>query len=266
MPRLEESSAELQRRIESTYLSLRVGIAVIGATLPLILWLGGLSADGLSLRGSMSAYYYTSVRNVFVGALCAVGVALVLYKGFSKAEDVSLSLAGVLVICVALFPTAAGEHWALGNYVHVIAAVGFFLCLAYVSVFRASDTLLLVRDARRARLLERGYRVLGAAMVASPLFALAAARALHSPNQGSRLVFFLEAFGVWAFAAYWLVKSWELKQTNADRAAAQGILETFTTTKRVSVPGRLLQIAPFRESFDEPDGEMDASPGAFHRT
>jgi hypothetical protein len=250
MPRLEESSAKLQRHIESTYLSLRVGIAVIGATLPLTLWLGGLAADGLSLRGSMSAYYYTGMRNVFVGALSAVGVALVLYKGFSKAEDLSLSLAGVLVICVALFPTAAGDHWALVNYVHVIAAVGFFLCLAYVSVFRASDTLLLVRDARRAHLLERGYRILGAAMVTSPVFALVAARMLHSPGNESSLVFFLEAFGVWAFAAYWLVKSWELKQTNADRAAAQGILRAFTTTKRITVPGRLLQIAPFQGRSD----------------
>jgi hypothetical protein len=266
MPRVEESSADLQRHVEATYLSLRVGIAVIGATLPPVLWLGGLSAEGLSLLGSMSAYYHTGMRNVFVGTLCAVGVALFLYKGFSKAEDYSLSLAGTLAVCVALFPTAADDQWTSINYVHVIAAVGFFLCLAYVSVFRAADTLLLVRDARRARLLEKGYRILGVAMITSPVFALVAARVLSSPGNESSLVFYLEAFGVWAFAAYWLVKSWELKQTHADRAAAQGLLRAFTTTKQISVPGRLLQIAPFPESFDEPRAEMAAEAKVFHST
>jgi hypothetical protein len=263
MPRAEKSSADLQRHIESTYLSLRVGIALIGVTLPVMLWLGGSTA-GSSLLGSMSAYYYTGMRNVFVGALCAVGVALVLYKGFSREEDLALSLAGVLAICVALFPTAEGGQRTIVSNVHVIAAVGFFLCLAYVSVFRASDTLLLVRDVNRAHLLERAYRMLGAAMVASPAFALVLARVLQSPGSDSSVVFFVEAFGVWAFAAYWIVKSRELKQTNADRAAAQGILQPFTTAKEIPVPGRLLQIAPFHESLDELTAESYADSSSLH--
>lgn len=251
MGRSEELPDRLRRHIESTYLSLRVGIAVIGAGLPLFLWIGGMRIADVSLLGSMSAYYHTGMRDVFVGALCAVGVALYLYKGFSRAEDLSLTLAGVLAVCVAVFPTRSGEEWELVNFVHVVAAVLFFVCLAYVSVFRASDTLRLIRDTDRARLLQRGYRILGTAMLMSPLFALAAAWLLRSPAGEPSRVFFIEAFGVWAFATYWLVKSWELQQTNADRAAAQGILEASPTTAGTSVPGRLFQTGPLDENIDE---------------
>jgi hypothetical protein len=251
MARSEESSTSLQDHIESTYHSLRFGIAVIGVALPLVLWVGGLGIDGVSLQSSMSAYYYTGMRDTFVGALCAVGVALYLYKGFSGAENLALSLAGVLAVCVALFPTRSGAEWELVNYVHVIAAVLFFGCLAYVSVFHASDTLSLIRDTRRARVLQRWYFILGALMITSPLLALAAAWIVDPPLGRPSIVFFLEAFGAWAFAAYWLVKSWELKQTSADRAAAQGILLAVPTTSPTPVPGRLIQTAPLDESVDE---------------
>jgi hypothetical protein len=158
---------DLRSHIESTYHSLRVGILTIGAALPVALWLGGLRTDGILLQDSMSAYYYTGMRDVFVGALCAVGVALFAYKGFSRSEDRILSLAGVLVVCVALFPTRSGEQWTPANVMHVVAALGFFACLASVSVFRGSDTLSLLRDTERARDLQRWYRILGVTMVAA---------------------------------------------------------------------------------------------------
>jgi Na+-translocating ferredoxin:NAD+ oxidoreductase RnfD subunit len=155
MRRAEESASQLQSHIESTYHSLRMGIAVIGLTLPLLLWLGGTLLSGVALRGSMSAYYYTSWRDVFVGGLCAIGVALYLYKGFSRAENWALSAAGVLAVCVAVFPTRSGDTWTWESVVHVVSAVLFFLCLAYTSLFRASDTLSLVRDTTRATALQR---------------------------------------------------------------------------------------------------------------
>jgi hypothetical protein len=200
----------------------------------------------------MSAYYHTSWRDVFVGALCAVGVALYLYKGFSRAENLSLNAAGVLAVCVALIPTRSGDEWALINYIHVVSAVLFFLCLAYVSLFSASDTLSLIRDTSRAERLQGLYRTLGIAMVASPAVALAVAWLFRSPTGNTSNVFFLEAFGAWAFGGYWLAKSCELKQTSADRAAAEGILRAISDIPgKRPVPGKLVQIAPLDESVDE---------------
>lgn len=251
MPRSEQSSETLRRHFESTYLSLRVGVAAIGVALPVALWVGALLLEGSSLQSSMSAYYYTGMRDVFVGALFAIGVVLYLYRGFSPAENVVLSVAGVLAVCVALFPTQGGAQRVLANDVHAIAATLFFGCLAYVSVFRAGDTLSLIRDTRRAQALTRAYRGLGVAMLASPLVALVAERLLRPPGGEPSVVFFVEAVGVWAFSVYWLVKSWEIRQTSADRAASQGILEPSPALQRAGVPGRLVQTAPLDQSVGQ---------------
>jgi hypothetical protein len=241
----QQDERELRELFESTYHSLRVAILALGLLLPPALWVGGLRRDGIHLQDSMSAYYYTGMRDVFVGSLWAVGVALIAYKGFSNVENRVLSVGGVLAVGVALFPTTApGEPSSAVAVVHTVAALSFFACLAYVAIARAADTLLLVRDARLANTLRRWYRILGAAMLASPLLALILAVAVRPPEGSLRAIFFLEAVGVWVFAAYWSVKSWELRRTSADRALMRGIL---LPVEPSSVPGRLRQIAPLDE-------------------
>ena len=244
-------SQGLRHDFEATYLRLRVGIAAIGVVLPLLLALGAWTFEGASLQSSMSAYYHTGMRDVFVGALFAIGIALYAYQGFSAAENLVLSVAGVLAVLVALFPTEGGAAPAWTADVHGAAALLFFACLAYVSVFRAGDTLSLIRDTRRAWALEQIYRGLGIAMVASPLIALAVAWTLRPPSGEPSVVFFVEVFGIWAFAAYWLVKSWEVQQTSADRAAARGVLEPSAAAARGRAPGRLVQAAPLDRTVEE---------------
>ena len=258
MARPDDSSEKLRRHFESTYLSLRIGVAAIGVALPFALWIGAQLLEGSSLQSSMSAYYYTGMRDVFVGALFAIGVALYLYRGFSPVENVVLSVAGVLAVCVALFPTQDGDERAAVHVVHAVAAIGFFACLAYVSVFRAGDTLSLIRDTRRAHALKGLYRGLGVAMLLSPLVALVAERVLRPPGGEPSVVFFVEVFGVWAFAVYWSVKSWEVWQTSADRAASQGILAASPGLERAGVPGRLVQTAPLDESVEESRRDFEA--------
>lgn len=53
---------------------------------------------------SISAYYYTPARAVFVGAMFSVGFALIVIKGRGL-EDVCLNLAGLLAPVVAIAPT-----------------------------------------------------------------------------------------------------------------------------------------------------------------
>lgn len=54
---------------------------------------------------SLSAYYYTPVRAIFVGALVTIGVCLFCIKGRAPAEDALLNFAGVLAPVVAIVPT-----------------------------------------------------------------------------------------------------------------------------------------------------------------
>jgi hypothetical protein len=255
-------SRGLRHDFQATYMRLRIGIAAIGVALPLVLALGAWAFDGASLQSSMSAYYHTGMRDVFVGALFAIGIALYAYEGFSAAENLVLSAAGVLAILVALFPTEGGTAPAWTADVHGAAALAFFACLAYVSVFRAGDTLSLIRDARRAWALEQIYRGLGIAMLASPLIALAVAWTLRPPSGEPSVLFFVELFGIWAFAAYWLVKSWELRQTSADRAAARGVLEPSAAAASPLGPRRLVQTAPLDRTVDElrRDADLEDDP------
>jgi hypothetical protein len=55
--------------------------------------------------GSISAYYYTPARSVFVGSLCALGASLIAYKGHSPEEDVLLNFSGFMAFVVAMVPT-----------------------------------------------------------------------------------------------------------------------------------------------------------------
>lgn len=55
--------------------------------------------------GSVSAYYYTPARTVFVGSLIAFGAALIAYQGRAREEDIALNFSGYMAIVVAMVPT-----------------------------------------------------------------------------------------------------------------------------------------------------------------
>jgi hypothetical protein len=95
----------LSERTRKTYRYLRV--AVVGMAVLLGVSVGIEIAVGTDagILDSISAYYYTPVRGVFVGALLAVGLGLVAIKGREGPEDLMLNLAGMLAPLVALVPT-----------------------------------------------------------------------------------------------------------------------------------------------------------------
>ena len=100
MPQEHDSAYDVLR----TYRYLRLAMVL------LVLMLGGalllqIVADDGELEQSISAYYYTPVRSVFVAALCAIGTCLIVHRGRSDLEDVLLNAAGFLAFFVAFVPT-----------------------------------------------------------------------------------------------------------------------------------------------------------------
>ncbi|WP_353952407.1 hypothetical protein V6K52_02895 [Knoellia sp. S7-12] len=96
-----------------TYRYLR--LSLVGLVLLLLgcVWLeriGGLEAN--QHLGSISAYYYTPARSVFVGALVAVGMSLAAIVGRRGFEDSALNIAGMLAPIVAFVPTPRGAGGA----------------------------------------------------------------------------------------------------------------------------------------------------------
>lgn len=55
--------------------------------------------------GSLSGFYYTHMRNLFVGAMCAMGVFFAAYRGHDRWDNRLTNVAGIAAICIALFPT-----------------------------------------------------------------------------------------------------------------------------------------------------------------
>src|SRR5262245_34491539 len=157
-----ESEDELRQHITGTYFGLRAGMAVVGFLLPIgLVFLGLVLEPTVGVRSSLSAYYNSAgLRDVFVGALVVVGALLIVYRGFSVAEDRAFNFAGLFAFVVALVPT--------GNPPHGVAAVALFGCMAYVSWFRAQDTLHLLPLAEQ-RTYATLYKTLAVLMVVLPL-------------------------------------------------------------------------------------------------
>lgn len=66
------------------------------------------------LQDSISAYYYTPVRAIFVASMFIVGFALIAYKGHNVWEDFLLNIAGTFAPIVAIVPTTTvGDCWSI---------------------------------------------------------------------------------------------------------------------------------------------------------
>lgn len=127
-----------------SYLTLRKAIGILGIALPFVVSLGAGIIFRKEIQNSLSGYYYTGMRDVFVGTLCAIGVFLLSYKGYERIDDIAADLASIFAIGVALFPTApdgavSDQARSIG-YIHLGFAVLFFLTLIYFSLFLFTKT------------------------------------------------------------------------------------------------------------------------------
>ena len=92
-------------------------------------------------RTSISSYYWTPVRGVFVGALVAIGACLSVLKGNTPVEDVLLNVAGALAPIVAFVPILDPKEcqstpWAASadGRANIFNNVGAFLLAGLVAV------------------------------------------------------------------------------------------------------------------------------------
>jgi hypothetical protein len=181
--------------------------------LPGMLAVGNLLLGGKGLQGSISAYYYTHMGNVFVGTLCALAVFFLSYnykpiRSF-ELDNLLSSCASLAAVGVAVFPTAADAGAADGgeklvSVVHLVCAGALFGLLGVFAYFRFTMT-----DPSRPMTPEkhvrnRLYRVCGTLIFLSMALVLVS-NAVQPPSSWNTL-FWLETVCVEAFGASWLVK------------------------------------------------------------
>ena len=78
-----------------SYLALRRLIGILGIGLPIAILLYFRFSHAQDLEASISAYYHTTFRDIFVGVLCAVGVFMIAYKGYENIDTVLSTIAGI---------------------------------------------------------------------------------------------------------------------------------------------------------------------------
>ena len=103
-PTVPELQAEIAR---ITYRYLRWLMVLLPAVLFVVTV--AYAAIQQDLETSISAYYGTPVRDVFVGVMIATAVCMVAYQGSSLLEDYTLNGAGFYAVFVAFIPTNLDE-------------------------------------------------------------------------------------------------------------------------------------------------------------
>ena len=203
-----------------SYLAIRRAIGVIGISLPFVLLIGAWALDGVGVQGSISDYYYTVMRNVFVGSMVANGVFFLSYR-YARADAALAALIGLAAIGVALFPTTpvlpTPGQIALGT-VHFVSATVFFLALAGYSFFiftKTDPSTPMTPEKRKRNVL---YRVSGILIVVC--MALIAVVNLLPTGAIANLqpVFWLETVASVSFGLSWLVKGETLLKDATGRA------------------------------------------------
>lgn len=224
-----------------SYMFLRKTVGWIGTLLPVVLIAGNVIFFTTSLPGSMSGYYYTHMRDVFVGALCALGVFLVAYAGYDEVDRWITNIAGLCAIGVAFFPTkpavcatdacavpsvrhlSAGQQ-AVGD-VHLVFAVVTFVALGLMALRFAKSASTPAGLAGMSRIrYELGfagpgtgrrspkqrrdviYRACGVAILSCVVLAAASNLLPAQVKADWPWLFVFEALAVFAFGVSWFVK------------------------------------------------------------
>lgn len=94
----------LQENIYKTYYGLRLGMFTLAIMLFLSVAIELVTFH--CMQSSISAYYYTPARPVFIADLCAIGACLIIYRGNKPTENALLNVAGFLAFMIAFVPTS----------------------------------------------------------------------------------------------------------------------------------------------------------------
>lgn len=192
-----------------SYLTLRRLIGALGAGLPFVMAAGGLIFFGTGIQRSISAYYYTGMRDVFVGILCAIGVFLLAYHGYDLADRIAGKSAGLFALGIAFFPTTPDVHASPGaeviGKIHYVSAALFFLTIACFSLFLFTKTNPAKTPTAGKKRRNKVYVACGCTILGC--LALIAINGLGDFVPGKyHPVFWLEAAANAAFGFSWIVK------------------------------------------------------------
>lgn len=189
-----------------SFVFLRRGVGLLGMGLPFVLIVGNLLIGG-GLLYSVSGYYHSDLRDIYVGGMCAVGVFLLFYRGYERTDRIASIIAGIAAIGAALFPLTppgpVADNQQIVGVLHVVFAAGLFLTFAYFCLFEFRKTGQLEPTARK---LKRNQVFLVCGVIIVLCMVLAVVSVLTPALNEARPILWLEAIATVAFGVAWLTK------------------------------------------------------------
>ena len=200
----------------TSYWYLRNAIGYIGLLMPTWVKFGAYFREDITFTNSISAYYYTSMRDVFVATLVLVGVLLACYRTDKLSDNIVAFVAGLAAVGIGLFPmnpefaeVLINKHPCLQNHTcylgtgilgfHMLFVVVFFALTFYMVFFRFGANTKPVHTTQKTTR-NKIYKICGGIMFLS--FAMIGyMRMTENPN-----IYLPETFAILAFATAWLVK------------------------------------------------------------
>jgi hypothetical protein len=210
-----------------SYYTMRRAIGILGITLPLILVAGSsLFGDCKEVQTSISAYYYTNMRNVFVGFNCAVAFFFFAYRGHDWRDNLAGYLGCIFVLGVAFLPcaintpnqpclVAVSDQNPLVGKLHNMNAILYFIILIVYSLVLFPKThmdmvtgekMFMGRQKKKRNVV---YYISGSIMTGSLLLIIAYTWILkyHYPDlEQLNPVFWLESLVLLSFGISWMTK------------------------------------------------------------
>jgi hypothetical protein len=191
-------------------MAMRRSVGWIGILLPFVLVAGNAFIfRGDAVLPSISRYYHSGMRDVFVGGLCALAFFMFYYSGFDWREDWAGNIAGAFGLGTALFPTVESGPLNGVAVVHSVCAIGLFLTLGVYSFFlfsrvRAPD------QAKPARILT--HRLCGAGLFLCVAAILAQHFAQSDALDNSTFAFWIEVIALESFGVSWILEGRSLRK------------------------------------------------------
>ena len=196
----------------SSYLELRRAVGWVALGLPFALVIPWWVLGSHTLPSSISEYYYTGMRNLFEGSLCAIAMFNLCCRGYDWKDEAAGAFSAVCALGVAFCPTTPDsgvpspfqQHV---GYAHLVFASLLFITLAYFCLVLFRTTALNRRVTRRKLQRNKVYSVCGWAILISIVLIILCkllGRMYLIGNLGAMFCF--ETAALVAFGVAWLVK------------------------------------------------------------
>lgn len=193
-----------------SYVALRRAVGLVALLLPFALALPWWILHGHAVQPSISDYYYTGMRNLLVGSLCAISMFMLGCRGYDWQDEVAGILSAIFALGVASFPTTpdcADPHEQAVGVAHYTFATLLFLTLAYfcLVLFRMSAVGVVVTRKKGQRNLV--YMVCGVVILVSiGMIGLRKLLGWEYCILGLNPTLVFETTSLLAFGAAWLIK------------------------------------------------------------